>query len=229
MEATKQEITQKVKGISLRLVLILVLFALVLGVFYYITDEIVLEKETGFDVKVFQFLSFIKGPAAQNIMLFFTFFGSSWFLLPAYILLSGYFLFFKKQRSQSLNVGAVGISSAGLLFLLKNIFQRPRPAEQLLKHIANYSYPSGHSFSSFTFCGIIMYLVWISNLRKPVKWLCSIGLFVFATMVALSRVFFHVHYPSDVLAGFCLSVMWLTICYVILIKWNVPGRWGSGT
>jgi undecaprenyl-diphosphatase len=224
MDQSKQEITQKVKGVSLRLVLLLLLFAIIVGILYYITDEIVLEKKSGFDTRVFEMLSFIKGPSVHKIMLFFTFFGSTNFLLPAYILISAYFLFIKRKHSYTLNVAAVGISSGALLYLLKGIFKRQRPAEQLLKNVAGYSYPSGHSFSSFTFCGMLIYLVWQSQLSKPAKWVCSIFLFLFAATIAFSRVYFRVHYPSDVLAGFCLSIIWLTICYFLLIKWNVPGK-----
>lgn len=224
MEQSKQEIKQKVKGVSLRLVLVLLLFALVLCILYYITDEIVLEKEGSFDTKVFKMLSFIERPSAHNIMLFFTFFGSTNFLLPAYILISAYFLFIRRKHSYTLNVAAVGISSGALLYLLKSIFKRQRPAEQLLKNVAGYSYPSGHSFSSFTFCGMLIYLVWQSHMSKPAKWICSILLFLFAATIAFSRVYFRVHYPSDVLAGFFLSIIWLTICYFVLIKWNVPGK-----
>ena len=218
----------KAERLSIKLVLAMLLFVVALGFFYLITTEIVLEQEKTFDERVFSLLNFKSMPQLRSIMLFFTFFGSSNFLLPAYVLLSGFYLFKKRERGVSLNIAAIGISSAILLKVLKNIFKRSRPEEQLLKNIAGYSYPSGHSFSSFTFCGLIMFIIWFLPISKTAKWLWSILLFLFAAMVALSRVYFQVHYPSDVLAGFLLSIVWLMICYWILIKWRLSEKLFSG-
>ncbi|MCY7422048.1 MAG: phosphatase PAP2 family protein [Chitinophagaceae bacterium] len=219
------ETAEKAKGLSVRILLIILFFAAVCFMLYYISDEIVLEKEATFDARVFKFLDFKNRPALKPVMLFFTFFGSANFLLPAYILLSIFYLFKRKNKERSLNIAAIGLCSAGLLFFLKHLFRRARPEEQLLKNIAGYSYPSGHSFSSFTFCGMLIFLIWMSEkISKPVKWILSIFLFSFASMVALSRVYFRVHYPSDVIAGFLLSIVWLTICYFILERWNTTRR-----
>ncbi len=218
------KITERAERTTLRLVLLLLLFAGVLGILFLLTNEIIFEKENNFDTAVFKLLNFERLPQVRSLMLFFTFFGSSNFLLPAYLLLSGFYFFGRKNQWQSLNISAIGISSAALLFYLKSIFKRTRPAEQLLKHIAGYSYPSGHSFSSFTFNGILIYLVWQSSIAKPSKWICTICLSAFAAMVALSRVYFRVHYPSDVLAGFLLSIVWLMISYFVLIEWNIAEK-----
>ena len=225
MEATNNsETNNKVKRLSLGIVLIVIFFAAVLFMLYYISDEIVLEKENTFDANIFSILNFKSRPQLRPVMLFFTFFGSANFLLPAYVLLSAFFLFNQKNRNKSINVAAIGITSAALLFLIKNIFRRPRPEEQMLKNIAGYSYPSGHSFSSFTFCGLLIFLIWSTNIHKAAKWVLSILLFLFACAIALSRVYFHVHYPSDVLAGALLSIIWLMLCYFVLIKWNITDR-----
>lgn len=225
MEANnKTETADKIKVLSLEIILLAIFFGVVLFMLYYISDEIVLEKEGSFDTQVFSILNFKSRPQLRPLMLFFTFFGSSNFLLPAYVLLSAFFLFKKKNKYQSINIAAVGLCSAGLLFLLKNIFRRQRPEEQMLKNIAGYSYPSGHSFSSFTFCGLLIFLIWSTKINVVAKWVLSILLFLFACAIALSRVYFHVHYPSDVIAGCLLSIVWLTMCYFILIKWNVTDK-----
>jgi undecaprenyl-diphosphatase len=226
MEANNNhQTTKKVKHLSIGIVLTAIFFVTVLFMLYYISDEIVIEKEKTFDAHIFSILNFKSRPQLRPIMLFFTFFGSSNFLLPAYILLSVFYLFKRKNKEWSLNIAAIGLFSAGLLFFLKHIFRRARPEEQMLKNIAGYSYPSGHSFSSFTFCGLLIFLIWMSEkISEPAKWILSILLFLFASMVALSRVYFHVHYPSDVIAGFLLSIVWLAICYYILERWNTSER-----
>jgi len=207
---------KKVKGITLGLVFAIALFLLTAFIFWYITDEIVLEQQTAFDISVFTRLSKYISPATTHLMLIFTFFGSTKFLLPAYVLLAAFFLFYKRDTFHSITITAIGLSSVGLLFILKDIFHRHRPLQPLTKNVIGYSYPSGHSFSSFTFFGLLTYIIWETNLPPYLKWILSILFIFLATMIAISRVYLHVHYPSDVVAGFCLSVIWLSISLLIM-------------
>jgi undecaprenyl-diphosphatase len=86
----------------------------------------------------------------------------------------------------------------------------------LLENVKGFSFPSGHSFSAFTFCGLLIYILWETQVNSLVKWLGTIALFVFAALIATSRVYLHVHYASDVIAGFCLSILWLAISISVL-------------
>ena len=224
MDKVTQDTKKKAKGITLGLVIAIILFLATVFIFWRITDEIVLEKEGGFDNAVFKMLSQYTNPATTHIMLLFTFFGSTKFLLPAYILLAGFFLFYKRNRWQSLSVAAIGLTSIGLLFLLKNIFHRHRPLEPLTKNVIGYSYPSGHSFSSFTFFGLLTYIIWQTNISKIWKWILSIVFIGMAACIAISRVYLHVHFASDVVAGFCLSIIWLSISLLILKKIQNSGK-----
>ena len=224
MDKVTQDTKKKAKGITLGLVIAIILFLATVFIFWRITDEIVLEKDGGFDDVVFKMLSHYTNPATTYIMLLFTFFGSTKFLLPAYILLAGFFLFYKRNRWQSLSVAAIGLTSIGLLFLLKNIFHRHRPLEPLTKNVIGYSYPSGHSFSSFTFFGLLTYIIWQTNIPKIWKWILSIVFIGMAACIAISRVYLHVHFASDVVAGFCLSIIWLSISLLILKKIQNSGK-----
>jgi len=210
--------TQKVKRISVRLIIVFAIFIIVLLLLFFITDKIVLAKETGFDNRVFTFLHSYITPAVTCKMIFFTFFGSEKFLFPAYVILVLYFLLFKKNTLRSFNITAIGISSVALLFIVKDIFKRHRPLDPLLANVRGFSFPSGHSFSAFTFCGLLTYVVWELKISNWLKCAASFILFLFAALIALSRVYLHVHYASDVIAGFCLSILWLTICIFVLTK-----------
>ncbi len=218
MNTDPSQTNEKVKGISFRLLIVLAIFIVILLVFLFITDEIVLEKETGFDNSVFQFLRGYTTAAITGKMIFLTFFGSQKFLFTAYCVLVLYFLFFKRNTLRSFNIAAIGLSSVTLLFSIKNIFKRHRPLDPLLANVKGFSFPSGHSFSSFTFCGLLIYILWETQISNWLKWIGTIALFIFATLIATSRVYLHVHYASDVIAGFCLSVLWLTICISVLHK-----------
>jgi len=213
----EQPETRKAKWITLRFILALVLFLATLFVFVSIADEIVLEHENGFDQNVSQAILSLVTPFVTRLMKIVTFFGSTSFLFPAYLVLIIYYLL-KKKRWLAIDITMIGLSSTGVLFLFKEIFKRHRPLDPLISHVTGFSFPSGHSFSSFTFFGLLIYIIWNTKLRKFWKILIAFFLFLFAAIIAFSRVYLRVHYPSDVVAGFSLSIVWLMISLLILHK-----------
>ncbi len=94
------------------------------------------------------------------------------------------------------------ITSGAVSQLMKWIFKRPRPYRTLnnvyLTDTNNlqgtYSFPSGHSTNSFTIATSL-------TLRYPDEPVLIAGSFTYATLVALGRIYWGVHYPSDVFAG----------------------------
>lgn len=97
--------------------------------------------------------------------------------------------------------------------LLKNIIQRPRPFAQfasiqpLILEPSSFSFPSGHTGSSFAAATVIA-----RNLKKA-----AVPALALAAAVALSRLYLMVHYPSDILGGIILGVA-CAICAEILVK-----------
>jgi undecaprenyl-diphosphatase len=201
----------------LRIILAIFFFLLTLFVFVYIADEIVLEKETAFDQTIENVITPFHSSAATSVMTVFTFFGSHLFLFPAYMILI-FILWVKKNKRLALTVGLIGLTSTAVLFTLKAIFQRTRPLDPLIQDVAGFSFPSGHSFSSFTFYGLIAYLLWKTDISKGWKIAASVLLFLLAFIIAFSRVYLRVHFPSDVVAGFCLSIVWLLLSFWIFKK-----------
>lgn len=211
---------QKAKGITLRFVIVAGIFLFSLLLFMLIANEMVSERENHLDYFIFQKLRAFTTTSTTRLMLFITFFGSNYFLLPAYVLLTGYFLLFKKTRRLSLDVASVGITSTIILFSVKAIFHRHRPLDPLVANVNGFSFPSGHSFGSFTFFGLLIYILWNHEMNQVKKWLATILSFLFACAIALSRVYLHVHYASDVLAGFCLCIVWLVLSFWIIRKYQ---------
>lgn len=95
--------------------------------------------------------------------------------------------------------------------VLKVIIQRPRPEGFRLATVGGFSFPSGHSMVAMAFFGLLVWFVWhYERDRRMRLGLCAAFLLVIV-MVGLSRVYLGVHYASDVVAGFCMSVMWLAV------------------
>ena len=94
------ETTEKVKGISTRVIIVLAILAVFVAALYFLTDEIVLEGETAFDDTAYSFFQKFQTPQVTSVMIFLTFLGSIKFLFPAYVLLSLYFIFLQKKQFQ---------------------------------------------------------------------------------------------------------------------------------
>jgi undecaprenyl-diphosphatase len=103
---------------------------------------------------------------------------------------------------------------------MKLSFRRVRPPNPLIDPLHNFSFPSGHATSGFIFYGLLVYLIWKTNLPKPVKYLAGILLIGFALLIGFSRVYLRVHYFSDVLAGFCIGFAWLVLAIWLMEKFK---------
>ena len=186
-----------VRAISVRFLLVSLLFLAALFLFGFIADEIVLEKEDLFDSRVFHFFAQFATPGLTSVAHVITFFGSTKFFFPAYTLLIIYFLI-KKKRSYAVDLASVGISSTLLMMVLKNTFQRERPSHPIFTALTNYSFPSGHALSSFIFCSVLIYIVWNGRLKTAWKWVLSLLLLLFALCYRHQP-----HYPALSLCQRC--------------------------
>jgi len=195
--------------LSIEMAVVLVIFLLSLIVFVVIVRHIFVMKDSQFDFRVFDFLSSHVSPRNNGIMLFFTYLGKHNFLIPANIALIIFFLFVRQHRWYSIKVPAIALSSLALMFLLKNLFGRPRPDIPLLEEARGLSFPSGHALMSVTFYGLLIYIAWKLIRLKWLKWTLVIFLVFLIFVIGLSRIYLRVHYASDVLAGFAVGFLWL--------------------
>lgn len=204
--------------LSIEIIVLLGVFSLALLAFIGIAKMIFKEKKEDFDLHAFNFLASHVSDINTDVMQVFTFLGTHTFLIPANLMLVAYFLFIKKHRWYSIKVPVVALSSLLLMFCLKLIFHRDRPLTPLLEAAQGYSFPSGHATMSITFYGLIIFLVWQNKKKAWVKWILTIALVLLINFIGVSRVYLRVHYASDVLAGFCVGLMWLFLSLWILRK-----------
>lgn len=202
--------------LSAEVIVILVAFFLALILFSFLVKQIFIDKQEEFDHNVFKWLEQHVNPFNTTVMEFITFLGTHTFLIPANLLLICYFLFIRRHRWYSIKVVAISLSSTAMMFLLKAFFSRARPLTPLLKPALGYSFPSGHSFVSFAFYGLLIYLAYKYLENVALKWLVILCLSALILLIGFSRIYLRVHYTSDVLAGFSIGIIWLTFSLWIL-------------
>jgi undecaprenyl-diphosphatase len=210
-EVTTQYVKKKAARFSLKTIIAAIVFLLACGAFAVIADEMVLEKENGIDIWVFTRLQEITSPGLTDFMQVITFFGSSYFLLPAYGVIIIIFLW-KRNLRYALNVAAVGLVGNAAVYTFKSLFHRQRPLDPLVAKVEDFSFPSGHSFASFTFFGLLLYIIIKTSSSPAVKWLAGALLFLAWFLIASSRVYLRFHYASDVIAGSLLACVWMLLC-----------------
>lgn len=104
------------------------------------------------------------------------------------------------------------LGSTVLNQLLKFAIQRPRPDVRLrLVEIGGFSFPSGHSMAAMAFFGLFIWLTWRCVRDRRVRDGLTALLCTAIVAVGFSRVYLGVHYASDVLGGFCASLIWLAV------------------
>ena len=104
-----------------------------------------------------------------------------------------------------------------LNFVLKLIWMRPRPELDMLIYEDGFSFPSGHSMVSMAFYGYLIYLIYTYVDNRKVKWPLLIFLMLIILLIGFSRIYLGVHYASDVIGGFCFSIVYLFI-YIKMAK-----------
>ena len=202
--------------LSAEMAIVLSLFVVALFAFVYIVRRIFILNKTKLDDNVSTFIQRYVSDRNSDIMQLFTFLGKVEFLVPANLLLIAYFLFIKKHKWYSIKIPAIALSSVGLMFLLKNLFNRQRPTIPLLEHAKGLSFPSGHALMSVTFYGLLIYIIFKSIENKALRWTLIILLIILIALIGISRIYLRVHFASDVIAGYCVGFLWLVFAIWLL-------------
>ena len=200
-----------IRTIPVRAIVTIVLFLVSLLVFAWLVHEIVSEDEAYFDSHAFAFFNEHSTPGMISFFKNLTFFGSPFFLLPAYILIITW-LAIIKRKNDAMDIAIIAVTGTLLMDGLKLIIGRVRPELPLFEALTNYSFPSGHALSSFIFCSVLIWLTWKGDWPSlPLKWILSIILLLISFLIGISRIVLRYHYASDVLAGFCLGFVWVML------------------
>ncbi|MET0131833.1 MAG: phosphatase PAP2 family protein [Stenotrophomonas chelatiphaga] len=203
-----------------RFVLLFVGVLLPLAGFVALADEVHELEAIYFDDLLLWKLHALHSPGLDRFFVLLSKLGYEWFLIPADVLIVGLLAWRKRWREASFV--AICFAGSALLNLgSKRFFQRDRPS--LWESIApesTFSFPSGHAMGSMTLAVTLVLLSWNTRWRWPV----ALSSLTFAVLVSVSRMYLWVHYPSDILAGWCAALVWVVGCFLVMFRRRHPWR-----
>lgn len=191
-----------------------IIFFVALILFLIFTDRVFTNEILGCDIVGYNFVkSYLIYDSFTPIVKLIT-----WFASPICLIILTIILFITlKNKKISFTIGLNLVLITLLNQFLKFMFGRPRPTDFNIITETGYSFPSGHSMISMAFYGLIVYLIYKTVKKKYLKIsLISIISFLII-MIGVSRIYLGVHYTSDVLAGFLISISYLII-YIKFVK-----------
>ncbi len=154
------------------------------------------------------------GEGWRPFMLFVTHAGQPQYAVAVSLLALIYCVY---ARRVSVGLAFVGVMSGlWVVSILKAVIARPRPETV---YVTTYkpnglSFPSGHAAGTMLIYGLVAYLA-LKYLPQPWGWITAALLAVFIFFVGVSRIYVGAHFPTDVIGGWILGVVWLAI--VILL------------
>ena len=183
-------------------------------IFIVILENVLDAEIASFDSYIYHTISSFKTNTFTNVLKVITMFGSAEVLIGITVIL---FMLLKNKKVGAciaFNLIIIGAINQ----VLKLLVQRPRPEGFRLIEETGYSFPSGHSMASTAFYGLMIYLVFKNVKNKTAKTIICALLGLLIILIGMSRIYLGVHYASDVIAGFVLSIAYLVVYITMIVK-----------
>jgi undecaprenyl-diphosphatase len=129
------------------------------------------------------------------------------------------YLFLTKSRGAAFLVLVAVLGGVAVNSILKIQFARPRPDLFIpAVKVFTASFPSGHAtFSAITYMTLAALLARMTTSRRLRYYFVTVAV-ALTFMIGISRVYLGVHYPTDILAGWCIGSAWALICWAIMTR-----------
>jgi undecaprenyl-diphosphatase len=204
----KYKTTGKRVKIGFSLLGALLIAVTALFVFGWLAEEVLEGDTQKFDAVVRNAVHQLTTPGLTHLMQAFSVLGSV-AVSTALSLLAICALIYSHQARTAALV-AITMLGAGVLDLaLKHTFHRARPIGFFGISPSSYSFPSGHALGSLCFYGVLAAILSARVRGRAARFCIWIAASILVTLIGFSRIYLGVHYPSDVIAGYCAAAVWV--------------------
>ncbi|MBD2259747.1 phosphatase PAP2 family protein [Pseudanabaena sp. FACHB-2040] len=179
-----------------------------------LADEVLEQEAFAFDTTILLWINQISNPVLDRVMLSITQLGNPT-IATTVTVVSFLVLWLRHYRLEAKMFAINCLGGATLSTGLKLAFSKVRPQlwPQLIQE-TTYSFPSGHALGSIVLYGFLAYLL-AQHYRQYVKLIYSLTT-VLIVAIGLSRLYLGVHWPTDVIAGYGIGFLWITVGIALL-------------
>jgi membrane-associated phospholipid phosphatase len=176
------------------------------------------------DTSVLHTLYALRDPTVAQAFMWITELGST-LMIGGISLCVGLLLIVREKISYFLGLSITIAGTGAVVFILKEIFGRARP-DALYQAYAEtgFAFPSGHAALSLALYGFLAYLAWKYYSRKPALLVISLMTLIVG-LIGFSRLYLGLHYASDVIAGYAIAAIFLTLGTAIANKLSRSPIW----
>lgn len=221
MQHIREELVKIIRSIKPEtwklLVLGFVTFVIPAILFVALADEVIERETIIVDEAVLRGINMYQSPALDQFVLATTDLGYVWWVGFTTLVIVLACVKYKQYVSALTVIAGVG-GSALINLVLKTIFQRDRP--QLWERLVtenSFSFPSGHAMASASLAAVIIVILWPTKWR----WIAVAGGLIYMVYIGFTRMYLGVHYPTDVVAGWLVTISWVAISTIIIKRISI--------
>jgi membrane-associated phospholipid phosphatase len=187
---------------------------LALFLFGWLADEMLEGDTLAFDLRVRTAAQTLASPGMTHALILVSRLGGPAVLGALGAILTAIFVWRRWWRGAILL--PMAMVGAGILdSTLKLAFRRTRPASFFDYPVpGSYSFPSGHALFAFCFFTAAAALLSPRLAHPLLRWLLRLVAVAIVLAIGFSRIYLGVHYPSDVIAGYTVGLMWSSVIIV---------------
>jgi len=186
----------------------LLIAATALFVFGWLAEEMLEGDTQQFDAYLRIAVHQHATPGLTRLMQVFSFLGSVAAVTSMCLTAVCISLYYRRTRTAAL-LAITMLGVAALDVALKHAFHRPRPVAFFGATPSSYSFPSGHALGSLCFYGILAAILAARARGRVARFCIWMAAVLLVGMIGFSRIYLGVHYPSDVIAGYCAAAVWV--------------------
>lgn len=179
-----------------------------------LAEEVLEQEAFAFDEAILLWINGFANPTLDRVMLTATRLGDPEVVVP--LTCVGVVWLWWRWRWRIAAIFAITcIGGAVLSTGFKLLFEKARPAlwPQLITE-TSYSFPSGHALGAMVLYGFSAYL--LAQWFQPQKRLIYGVAALLIGSIGFSRIYLGVHWPTDVVAGYSIGFLWLSLCVGLL-------------